>query len=88
MDIQATCGCGAKISITPGSPSSLGNGSALISYNTNTVDAEREAVSATFKLWSEQHASCGTRQECVMAQPIPISFGASPTAGSSEGDAP
>lgn len=58
MDIQATCGCGAKITLAPGTPSQLGNGHGYASNNNATVDAEREAVAAAFAKWIEAHQLC------------------------------
>jgi hypothetical protein len=59
MDIQATCGCGAKITLAPGSPASLGNSHGYAANNNGTVDAEREAVAAAFALWADRHSACG-----------------------------
>lgn len=58
MDIQATCGCGAKVNIAPGRPSELGNGHGYASNNTATVDAERQAVAEAFAKWVEAHQRC------------------------------
>lgn len=62
MDIQATCGCGAKVTIAPGTPSSLGNAHGYASNNTATVDAEREAVGAAFAKWIEAHRPCARHE--------------------------
>lgn len=58
MDIQATCGCGAKVTVAPGSPSSLGNGHGYAANNTATVDAERAAVEGAFAKWVAAHQQC------------------------------
>lgn len=82
MDIQATCGCGAKITLAPNTPSELGNGHGYASNNTATVDAEREAVATAFRLWSEQHSSCSRRDPFPIPTPwfVPEPT-ASPTGG-------
>lgn len=71
MNITAKCGCGAQIALAPNSPSELGNGHGYASNNTATVDAEREGVATAFKLWSEQHASCGQRRGLDFPMPTP-----------------
>lgn len=58
MDIKATCGCGAQITLTPGRPNDLGNGHGYASNNNATVDAERAAVAEAFGKWVEAHAAC------------------------------
>lgn len=55
MNIEATCGCGARVKITPDN-SGYRDSSYGIEGKTRE---EREACSAAFKEWVQAHGKCG-----------------------------
>lgn len=66
MDIEATCGCGAKVKIHPDN-----GGYQQSSYGIEAkTREEREACSAAFKEWVQAHTICAR----PMREPDPMPF--------------